>query len=226
MKRLLRWTLALGILLSLVFLVAHPAGWLTERQVAEHFQQQAQREHARIAGAAWLFILLAGDLVLPVPSTLALTAGGAALGWGWGSAVSALGMLTGSAIGYGLCLRFGRRAFSRLVEDGEAERVQGFFRRHGAWALALGRVIPMAPELVCCLAGLVRYPPRRFFRWTIAGIIPFAVIFSWAGDRGIRADEPYWLALAVVIPAAGLAIAKAVAHAAERRGPSADRSGP
>ncbi len=214
MKRLWRWAVALTVVLSLLFLVAEQAGWLTERQVSDHF---AQHELSRCAAGAWLFGLLAADLILPVPSSLALTAGGSALGWAWGAAVATLGMLTGSAVGYGLCHRFGRRAYVRLIREGESNRVQRFFHRYGAWAIVLGRPIPMLPEVLCCLAGMIRYPARRFFLLTLTGIIPFALFLSWAGDRGTRGQEPIWLALSVIIPAAGMAVARLGVLMAGRR---------
>ncbi len=205
MKRLLRWMLALAVAFSLLYVIAEQAGWLSESQVAYQFQWLARHEHGRLAAGVWLYALLAGDLILPVPSTLAVTAGGSMLGWAWGALSSGLGMLTGSAIGYFICLRFGRRAFVRLVEGGDAERVRRLFDRYGAWAIVLGRAIPMLPEIMSCLSGLVRFPPRRYFALSLAGIIPFALLFSWAGDRGTREHESYWLALSVLVPAAGLA---------------------
>lgn len=220
MKRVLRWMLALGLAFSLMYVIAARAGWLSEQQVADQFKWLAQHPNGRLAAGIWLYALLAGDLILPVPSTLAITAGGSMLGWAWGALSSGLGMLTGSAIGYFICLRFGRRAFVRLVEDGDAERVRRFFDRYGAWAIVLGRAVPMLPEIMSCLSGLVRFPPRRYFALTLAGIIPFALLFSWAGDRGTRENESYWLALSVLIPAiwlAGIAVMKFIQDLRHRR---------
>ena len=141
--------------------------------------------------------LLAADLVLPVPSSVVLAAGGAAAGWLPAAIAGTLGMLAGNVIGYWLCRLFGQRAFARLVQPAEAERFGRWLDRWGPAALLLSRLVPMMAETLSCLAGAGRMAFGRFLAALVAGTIPVAVFFAAWGERG-----PYALWVSLAVPAA------------------------
>ena len=142
--------------------------------------------------------LLAADLVLPVPSSVVLAAGGQAAGWKLAALAGAAGMLAGNLAGYWLCRLAGQRAFRRLVKPEEAEHFGRWLSRWGPAALVISRLVPMMAETLSCLAGLGRMGFGRFAAALVVGTVPVAVFFTCWGERG-----PYPLVVSLAVPAAG-----------------------
>src|SRR5690242_5868638 len=65
--------------------------------------------------AAAIFLLLAADIVLPIPSSVVATASGAFLGIGLGTLVSAGGLTAGVLAGLLIARRYGRPACRAFV---------------------------------------------------------------------------------------------------------------
>jgi uncharacterized membrane protein YdjX (TVP38/TMEM64 family) len=130
MKRVAALILGLALGLALVFVLADAAGWTAPERFEELAAGARSSPGGRTAAAFMIAGLLAGDLVLPVPSSILMTLSGALLGVGLGAAVSFAGAMASALIGYGLCRRFGRTAFRRLA----GEVWNDFFGRtaHGA----------------------------------------------------------------------------------------------
>lgn len=204
MKTLWTWCAGLALIFILGFAVAARFGVLdgAQMEAALGAIEASPRRALWMAGA--VFALLAADLALPVPSSVVITLAGMALGWGQGALASAAGMLAGSLIGYGLCALLGRRALRRMADAGELARAQAFMDRYGAWAMVIGRAVPMVPEIISCLAGLVRFPFPRFVALTLAGIVPYALVLAWAGAAGADGGHPALPLLALAIPGLGL----------------------
>jgi uncharacterized membrane protein YdjX (TVP38/TMEM64 family) len=204
MRTLWIWGVGLALVFILGFVVAARFGLFDEAQVEAALVAIGASPHRALWIGGGVFALLAADLALPVPSSIVITLAGMTLGWRWGALASAAGMLAGALIGYGLCAILGRRALRRMADAGELSRAQAFMDRYGAWAMVLGRAVPMVPEIIACLAGLVRFPFRRFVALSAAGIVPYALVLAWAGDAGVRGDHPALPLLALAIPGLGL----------------------
>jgi len=143
--------------------------------------------------------LLAADLVLPIPSSVVLSAGGASgAGWPAVAAAGTVGMLAGNLAGYWLCRLLGERALRRLVKPGEAESFGRWLDRWGAPALVVSRLVPMMAETLSCLAGMGRMGFGRFALALVVGTVPVAVFFAYWGDRGT-----HLLAVSLAVPALG-----------------------
>jgi uncharacterized membrane protein YdjX (TVP38/TMEM64 family) len=151
------------------------------------------------AGVAGITLLVA-DILLPIPSTLVMSA----LGLTYGPLVGGLYAATGSAlaglIAYGLSRWLGRPLALRLAGEAGLREGEGFFATGGAWLVACSRCLPILPEAVACLAGLNRMPFRTFLLAVLCGSLPMGFVFAAIGALG--QDEPAWaLALSVVVPA-------------------------
>ncbi|MBY0429999.1 MAG: VTT domain-containing protein, partial [Rhodospirillales bacterium] len=99
------------------------------------------------AGAALLVGLLAGDILLPVPSSMVSTACGVLMGFPMGTAVSTAGLTAGCLLGYALGRFLGGERLDRLVNPAGAGCVSGVMERHGAWALVVLRGVPVLAEI-------------------------------------------------------------------------------
>lgn len=151
------------------------------------------------AGVAGITLLVA-DILLPIPSTLVMSA----LGLTYGPLVGGLYAATGSAlaglIAYGLSRWLGRPLALRLAGEAGLHEGERFFATGGAWVVVCSRCLPILPEAVACLAGLNRMPFRTFLLAALCGSLPMGFVFAAIGALG--QDEPAWaLALSVVVPA-------------------------
>ncbi len=194
-------------ILAVVFLttfgIAMALGVMTDTQVSAWFDRLQQSPYA-----AWLIILLvigllAGDVLLPVPATVAMIAAGNLLGTWWGGLASFVGLMLSAVIGYSLC-RWGGRAITRkLIKNDDALAARAWFDRYGLLALVVARGLPVLSEVATCMAGLTRINPRKFFLYTLIVSAPFAFLHSFAGAYS-TATYP-WPALLVLLGVPALA---------------------
>ncbi len=213
MKRF--FALAIGILavLALLFVGAEALGW-TDGERYEALAERLRDSGGWLAVGALIAGLLAADLFLPVPSSVLMTLAGATLGLWRGAALALTGAMVSALLGFGLCRRFGRGAFERMIGKMETVRVEAFMERYGVWAILLSRGVPMLTEAISCLAGLSRLRFIVFFALSLAGTAPVCLVYAWAGARaGGAAGQGWAVLIAFVLPALGFALVRA----AERR---------
>lgn len=145
-------------------------------------------------------LLLAADVLLPVPSSLVGAACGAWWGAGVGTLVGALGLTLGSMLGWAIGRRAGAGGIGRWVGDAECRRIESWFARRGPWIVALLRPVPVLAEASAILAGVARMPwPRYLAISTLANV---ATAFSYAAAGTMLGRLPPWataLALLLVL---------------------------
>ena len=139
---------------------------------------------------AWLvgLGLLVSDLVMPMPSTVVMSALGYVYGIAFGGLIASLGALGSALLGYGLCRWIGEPVANRLAGKEGLEAGRRLFGRYGAWAVALSRCLPIMAEVMACLAGMTGMPFRRFVAAALAGCLPMGFAFATVGHLG--ADSP------------------------------------
>ncbi|MCF6314196.1 MAG: VTT domain-containing protein [Verrucomicrobiales bacterium] len=160
-------------------------------------------------GAGAGIALLIGDLFLPVPGTVVMSAMGYVYGAWWGGVYSSLGSVLGGLLAYGLCRVMGHRAALFLAGQRDLEKGEHFFREGGVWVVVLSRWLPLLPEVVACMAGLVRMPFRVFLVALICGSVPLGFVFAWVGAAG--QDSPALaMAMSAVLPVVMWLVARRV----------------
>lgn len=150
--------------------------------------------------------LLAGDVLLPVPSSLVGTAAGGLLGFWGGLATAWLGMMLGCALGYGLGARAGTAALRRMAGDAEQERLARASEHLGPWFLLVFRAVPVLAEASVVFAGTSRMSRRTFF--TVCALSNLGVSATYAALGALAAERESFLVLfagMVLVP--GLALA-------------------
>jgi uncharacterized membrane protein YdjX (TVP38/TMEM64 family) len=151
------------------------------------------------AGVAGIGLLVA-DILLPIPSTLVMSALGLTYGPLIGGLYAAAGSALAGVIAYGLSRWLGRPLALRLAGEAGLREGEEFFAAGGAWLVACSRCLPILPEAVACLAGLNRMPFRTFLVAVLCGSLPMGFVFAAIGALG--QDDPAWaLALSVAVPA-------------------------
>jgi uncharacterized membrane protein YdjX (TVP38/TMEM64 family) len=194
--RLWGTVLALTILLALPFVF-----WGDAFDAA--FSPERMREVFDSWGSwAWLagIALITSDIILPMPATVVMTGLGSVYGPFLGGVIAAVGSFTAGSVAYGACRLFGRGAARRIVGDDELRRGEELFSRIGGWAVALSRWLPLLPEVVACVAGLVKMPAGRFFASLACGSVPLGFTFAFLGRFSAKSPG-LTLALSAVLPA-------------------------
>jgi uncharacterized membrane protein YdjX (TVP38/TMEM64 family) len=156
--------------------------------------------------------VLAADILLPVPSSLVATLGGASLGVVAGTACAAVGMTIGSLAGWLLGRAAGGRSLASVDASARAA-VAARERRFGPLVVVLTRPLPILAEAAALMAGATGMPWRTFLAAAAPANTAIAFAWSLAGAVGRDADSLQWVAIA------SLAVPAAVAAAIAMRRP-------
>lgn len=137
-------------------------------------------------GWAWLvgIALLLADLLLPIPGTIVMSALGAVYGVWLGGFIAAMGSMLAGMSGYGIGRFFNEGTAKRWLGERDFEKGKSLFRRGGAWVVAMSRALPILPEVLACLAGLLRMPFGKFVIALACGSVPMGFLFAWIGALG------------------------------------------
>lgn len=133
-----------------------------------------------MAAAAASFALLAGDVVLPVPSSGVMIANGALFGWIAATALSFAGSVASALLG-GAIGRRGGPLLQRLVAPERQDRVADAIEQRGALLIILTRPVPIVAETTAILAGAAGMSYGRLGIAAAIGSLPPAVAYSLAG---------------------------------------------
>lgn len=150
--------------------------------------------------------VLAADILLPVPSSLVATLGGASLGTVAGTACAWLGMTLGALAGWLLGRLAGARGLATVDASARAAFATGE-RRFGPLAVILTRPLPIVAEAAAILAGATGMPWRTFLAAAAPANLAIAFAWSLAGGLGREADSLQWVAVATLaVPATVAAV--------------------
>lgn len=169
------------------------AAWNVDK-LTEHFEQAKSW--------AWLLgiLLLLADLLLPIPGTIVMSALGAVYGFWIGGLLSAIGSMLAGMLGYGVGRFFDEKFAKRWLGEKDFEKGRSLFEKSGAWVVAISRALPILPEVLACMAGLLRMPFGTFVIALACGSVPMGFLFAWIGTVG--REQPAWgLAFSLGVPA-------------------------
>ena len=172
---------------------------------------------AGVAGAVACVLLLAADVVLPVPSSLVSTAAGILWG-GWiGALLSTLGMTLGSMLGFGLG-HWAGASVRRWLGVEEERRLRGLHARHGDWMVVVARPLPVLAEASAVFAGMSRMSFGRFLTLSVAANAVVSIFYAALGTLIARHTEALSLPLLVgALVAVSLALARLAPRGASAR---------
>lgn len=193
--RLILWLVALASLVLGTWMI-WGSGW------SEYFTLTGSVGWLERSGPwAWAagIALLAGDLILPVPGTIVISALGYIYGFLIGGLVATTGLVVAGLLGYGVGWLFGERTARRWLGARDFERGRLHFASGGGWVVAMSRALPILPEVISCTAGLVRMPFKRFVVALVCGSVPMGFLFAAIGQAGH--DAPEWsLVMSMLAP--------------------------
>ena len=160
-----------------------------------------------LARAGWVgaflgFGLLVADVVLPVPSSLIMTAHGLMFGVVLGTLLSTAGAFTAALVAFGIGRR-GGSLLARLVPAPERARADAMLERWGALAIIVTRPVPILAETLAILAGTSSMGWGNLSLAALAGSFPIALAYAVAGTAATGPADSL-LVFALVLLAAGL----------------------
>jgi uncharacterized membrane protein YdjX (TVP38/TMEM64 family) len=156
---------------------------------------------AQFGAWAWLagILLLVADIALPIPSTIVMSALGLTYGWFIGGCIASVGSFLSGLVAYTFCRWFGRPAARWIAGDEALSKGSAIFDKQGGWLVSMSRWMPVLPEAVACLAGLVKMDLRRFSLSLACGSLPVGFAFAAIGALGNT--HPGWaIALSGLLP--------------------------
>ena len=182
----LRWsalTLAATALLIVPYLAVEPNLDDWGRAILE-----AGRTH-RLVAALLIVGLLAGDVVLPVPSSAVNALAGLLFGWAFGAALIWLGLTLGCGLGYALGAKGARPLARRLLGDTDLARAVGRFGPAAPATLVLTRAVPVLAEAGTLAAGAAGMPVGAFLRVTSLANAGVAIVYAGVGAAALNAHS-------------------------------------
>lgn len=177
-----------GVVLLLAVAVALPFALFGD-QIEAVLTVDGAVDWMRGTGWAWAagVALIVSDIVIPVPSTAVMAGLGILYGPIIGGILSAAGSILAGSTGYWLCRALGPRTAEKLAGSKGLAQARQLFDRWGLVLVAVSRWVPVLPETVAFLAGLIRMPFRRFLAALSLGAVPLGFVFATAGHLGREA---------------------------------------
>ena len=194
----------IGLFFGLLLCILIPFFFL-EETIMHAFNRAVDAELQMAWFTGLIIVLLALDLVLPIPSSIASTTAGAALGFEVGTMTCWVGMSLGCVIGYWLGLEAGTPTVQRLVGTQELEKAKRLGSRYGVMFLMVSRAVPILAEVSVITAGVMRIPPKRFFIVTGFSNLGISAVYAGVGAYAFEAHS-FLLAFVGAIVVPGLAI--------------------
>ncbi len=181
MKSLIKLYLIIIGIFALIFALVNLTGILSVEDIKNYLEKIQTAPKSTIFLVVYL--LLAVDVFLSVPTIFIVTYSGHILGFKLGLLASLAGMLTSGIIAYLLCRFSGKRALKLLLKnEAEIDEVNSLFHKLGFSMLLIARALPMLPEATCCLSGLMRFKFIKFIFYYLLGTLPYAVVLTYLGS--------------------------------------------
>ena len=159
--------------------------------------------------ASAVVLLLASDIVLPIPSSFISTLAGSRLGVVNATCVSWFGMMIGAILGFGLARWMVPAIAERFAITEDLERLQRLSKRYGALMLAITRPIPILAEAAILLLGMGKLSWRTFLWITCLSNAAIALVYSILGSLSFEQGHLAMALIAsVVLPLIATVIAR------------------
>ena len=148
---------------------------------------------------AWLVAMsmIIADIVVPIPITLVITLMGQTYGPVLGGVIGTIGSFAAGVISYGVTRLLGRKFAIWLLAD-ELEAAERFFDGSGSFTVACSRWLPLLPEAISCMAGLVRMPFGKYCMSLLCGSVPMC--FGYAGLATVSQNDVVPLVISIFLP--------------------------
>jgi uncharacterized membrane protein YdjX (TVP38/TMEM64 family) len=205
MKNRFKWALLAIVILLIILIPFFLFGESIENWASYFFQSSP----SKILVGLIIGGLLSVDILAPIPSSIASTAGGYILGFILGTLVSLTGMTVSCIIGYWLGAKFGNPISERLVGSTELSKLEKLQNKYGHYIIIISRAVPVLAEASILVAGIGRMPLNRFILLILLSNLGISLVYATIGDYSAHLSS-FLLAFigAIFLPAIAMAILK------------------
>ena len=201
-----RWLLLWAVVVAIILLPFFVVGGYIDTWTREFL---ASASGQPVLVAVVLGLLLATDILLPVPSSVVSTAAGLFLGFAAGLVTSLAGMTVSCIAGFWLGAGLGRPMASRMVGTGELKRLENMSRRFGDWIIVIARPVPVLAEASVLFAGMSRMPASRFMLLSTLSNLGISAAYAAIGAMSATINSfLFAMAGAILIPWFAMVIMK------------------
>jgi membrane protein DedA with SNARE-associated domain len=100
--------------------------------------------------------------------------------------IGSLAELAGSYVSYAVGRIGGRPLVERLaryvlITRSDIQRAENFFAGRGAWAVAVGRALPLVRAFTSLVAGLIEVPAIQFGLFSLLGTVVYVTVLTLIG---------------------------------------------
>jgi uncharacterized membrane protein YdjX (TVP38/TMEM64 family) len=128
-----------------------------------------------------IFSAMAVDVVLPIPSSLVLTASGMMLGLKCGFLVAFAALNVSCVVGYALGSAF-KNVAVKIIGENDMAALSGIQQKNGTWFLVGMRPLPVLSEASLIFAGVTGYSKKRAIFECLIGNFYVAGIYAVVGS--------------------------------------------
>jgi uncharacterized membrane protein YdjX (TVP38/TMEM64 family) len=138
-------------------------------------------------------------VMAPIPGQVVGLAAGYLYGLFWGTVLSMIGLVIGTALAVWLTRTLGRPLVERLASPKTLARLDDYAERRGVAALLAIYLLPFLPDDVACFAaGLMPIPIRRILVVAVIGRSLGIIVSSWLGTLVHDLAWPHLVVMAVL----------------------------
>lgn len=140
------------------------------------------------------FLILASDIILPIPSSIVLYINGFFLGAIGGTFVSMAGLMAGAVIGYII-----GKSSSNVLKSERHHKANRVLSRYGPAAIFLTRGIPILSESLCFVCGYNRIDFKRYLMLNFVGYLPVCSLHAIFGYMGYAGGSIFLMSFTVSV---------------------------
>ncbi len=146
-----------------------------------------------------LILVLASDIFLPIPSSMAITYCGGVLGTFTTTLAAWVGLNLGAFLGYFLSRYLGKPFAEKMAGKKELEELSVMTQRYGPLTLIWTRALPILAEAAVLFVGATSLPFKQFWKPILAANLIVAFCYAGAGEISSQFNI-----LPIVVVASGL----------------------
>ncbi|MGV8981302.1 TVP38/TMEM64 family protein [Clostridium sp.] len=127
-------------------------------------------------------LMILQSVVAPLPAFIITFANAGLFGWVNGALLSWSSAMVGAVLCFFIARLLGRDIVEKLTSKFALKSIDGFFEKHGKYAILIARLLPFISfDIVSYAAGLTSMSFWSFFIATGIGQLPATIIYSYVG---------------------------------------------
>ncbi|MEM5872290.1 MAG: VTT domain-containing protein [Candidatus Aenigmatarchaeota archaeon] len=136
-------------------------------------------------GIFLISLISASTIIFPIPSAAFVFASGAILNPLLVGLIAGIGAALGEFVGYGLGI--GSRKALKKKWKREIEKIEKLFQKYGGFLIiVIFAATPLPDDLTGIVAGILKYPVKKFFIASLIGKIILHLALAYAGLYGMK----------------------------------------